>query len=396
MQHDGIVMLHGYASGQAASFIPPGPSYGTYSGWITNSESESAAGLDWALKPRGKNHLVWHRAIRSTGLQFEYVTDRMMRRGEFAADDYKVLILSQCEALGTREADVIRQFARKGGTVIADVRPGLYDEHCKPRSEGILDDLFGVSHTGNVEAMEVDGQIDGALGASTVRTSLASLHVNPSVTLTTGTALGAAGDTPIMIVNDMGLGRAILMNFTVATLPNLSRPDTDESAAALVSTMFSEAGVQWPLHLQDKQGARARNVEAVRWKTGDGIEVVAVYGPLDDGRAQWHPREGLMPRLRAADVPRPVVLRLPKSRHATVVGDATGMGKKRTFTVTTHPWRPTFVVLSDKKLKTPELTMTSPSVAKGEALHLDFRVPKARGMHVMKLRVTTPEGTAAE
>ena len=55
--------------------------------------------------------MLWHRAIRALGLQFEYATDRMLRRGEFQEDQCKVLILSQCEALGPREAEVIRKLS---------------------------------------------------------------------------------------------------------------------------------------------------------------------------------------------------------------------------------------------------------------------------------------------
>ena len=395
MQHDGIVMLHSFASGQTSSFIAPGPSYGTYSGWMTNSESDGAKGVDWALKPRGKNHLVWHRAIRAVGLQFEYVTDRMMRRGEFESEDYKVLILSQSEAIGPREAQVIRKFVHDGGTVIADVRPGLYDEHCKPLSAGALDDVFGVRHTGNVEAVEADARFTAAFAEKRIRVKLDGLHVNPAIELTTARAMGHAGSTPIMIVNRTGRGRAILMNFTMATFPNLSVPETEESAADLIGAMFAQAGVQWPLRLLDPNGARCRNVEAVRWKTGDGIEVVAVYGPLDDGRAQWRPKEGLMDRLRAADVPKPVVVQLERRKHVSQIDSPKSYGRKRTFTIQSHPWRPTFVVLSDGKLKTPVLEPARTMAPRGHKLRLRAFVPDALGRHALKLRVTTPQGDAA-
>jgi len=395
MQHDGIVMLHSFASSQAASFIEPGPSYGTYSGWMTNSESDADQGVDWALKPRGKNHLLWHRAIRAVGLQFEYVTDRMLRLGEFKPDDYKVMILSQCEAIGQREAQVIRRFVHDGGTLVADVRPGLYDEHCKATVAGALDDLFGVRHTGNVEAVKLDGRAVGTISDQRIDVALAGLHVNPAVELTTGRALGYAGATPIMIVHRAGRGRAILMNFTMASFANLSVPETNESAAKLIASIFAQADVQWPLRLLDHDGKRCRNVEAVRWKTGEGIEVVAVYGPLDDGRAQWRPREGLMQRLRASDKPRPVTLKLPRARHVTQIGSSERFGRERSFTIQSHPWRPTFVVLSDRNLHAPVLTPEREIAAKGRMLRLHASVPGMTGSHALKLRVTSPRGREA-
>lgn len=60
------------------------------------------------MESGGDPHFIWHRAVRSTGLQFEYATDRMLRRDEFVADDYRVMILPQCEALGLKEIAAVR------------------------------------------------------------------------------------------------------------------------------------------------------------------------------------------------------------------------------------------------------------------------------------------------
>ena len=396
-EHDGIVMLHSYASSQAASHIDPGPSYGTYTGWVTNCETElDKRGpdhlVDWALKPRGKNHMAWHRAIRAVGLQFEYVTDRMLRRGEFERDQYKVLILSQCEALGPREAQVIRQFVHNGGTVIADVRPGLYDGHCKPLSGGSLDDLFGVRHTENVASVEADGTIRGNIGDESVEAKLKGLHVNPAVELTSGQALGEAGPIPLFVVNRFGQGRAILLNFTMVSFPNLSLPETFEEDAQLLAAIFKQAGIRWPLRLKNPAGMRLRDVEAVRWKTGEGAEVVALYGPLHDGRHQWRPREGHVRRARERDVPKPVRIELPEAKYVTLIGTSKAFGQTKSVSLEIRPWRPTFLVLSDSALNSPILEPTSATVHQGETLNLRARIPDATGLHALKLRVTTPAG----
>lgn len=399
-EHDGIVMLHSFASSQAASYVQPGPSYGTYSGWVTNCETElDKRGpnhvVDWALKPRGKNHMPWHRAIRALGLQFEYVTDRMLRRGEFPAEQYEVLILSQCEALGSREAQVIRQFVRNGGTVIADVRPGIYDDHCKGLSSGMLDDLFGVQHVDNVEAKEADGTIVGQVGEKSIEVSLQGLNVNPAIQVTTGDALGQADSTPIMIVNQFGQGRAILFNFTMVSYPNLSLPETSESSAQMLKAIFDEAGVRWPLQLKHPDGSRLRDVEAVRWKTGDGLQVVALYGPLDDGRHQWRPREGNIQRARQRDVSRRVHVELPSDKYVSQIGSTVEFGRTKHISLDVHTWRPTFLVLSNASLNSPILKPKSTKLQGGETLYLRTEVPGATGMHALKVRVETPAGQPA-
>lgn len=397
-EHDGIVMLHSFASSQAASHINPGPSYGTYSGWVTNGETElDKRGpnhvVDWALKPRGKNHMMWHRAIRALGLQFEYATDRMLRRGEFQGEQYKLLILSQYEALGPREAEVIRQFVHEGGTVIADVRPGLYDDHCKALSTGLLDDLFGVRHTGNVAAVEADGTINGTFLETSFAVDLPNLHVNPAIKVTSGKALGQAGSIPIMIVNHIGRGRAILFNFTMASFPNLSLPETPEADAQMLAAIFDEAGVRWPLRLKNPDRTRLRDVEAVRWKTGDAVEVVALYGPLDDGRQQWRPREGHVHRARERDIPRLVCVELPEAKHVTQIGANKELGRTKSVLLEIRPWRPTFLVLSDGPLNSPILEPKLATVRQGETLNLHARVPGVTGRHALKVRLTTPTGT---
>jgi len=399
-EHDGIVMLHSYASSQAASHIEPGPSYGTYSGWVTNCETElDKRGpdhlVDWGLKPRGKNHMLWHRAIRALGLQFEYVTDRMLRRGEFQEDQCKVLILSQCEALGPREAEVIRRFVRNGGTVIADVRPALYDDHCKALDGGALDELFGVRHTGNVEAVEADGTISGQVGTAVVDVKLPGLHVNRAIEVTSGKPLGQAGVTPLMIVNQFGQGRAILLNFAMASFPNLSLPETPEADAQMLQAIFDQAGVYQPLRLANPDGTRLRDVEAVRWETGDGMEVVALYGPLDDGRHQWRPREGNIRRARERDLPQSVRLELPAPKYVTQINTGQAYGQTRSVPLEIRPWRPTFLVLTERPLHSPSLDPVAATVGQGETLDLQVEVPGSTGQHALTVRATTPTGEPA-
>lgn len=394
MQHDGVAILHSFAAAQATD-IDPGLSYGTYNGWITNSEAESRHGMDWAVKPGGKNHFAWHRAIRAVGLQFEYVTDRMIRLGEFDPSRFKVLILSQHEAMGAAEVDAVRQFVESGGTVIADIRPGLYDDHCTPREGGALDDLFGVHHTGNVPAQAVPGRVRGAVGGREVDVEVLGMQVNPAVEITTGRALGFAGATPICIVNRVGMGQAILLNFPMCSFSNLSQPETNEADADLLSGIFASAGVTWPLRLLDAEGRRRRNMEAVRWKTGDGIEVVAVYGPLDDGRSQWRPTEGMLERIRDLDVPSPVHIRLPEARHVTVLDSNEDLGRTDAFTIPTRPWRPVFLAFSARPLQDPVLEADGRAVVQGQTLEMQLRVPDPQGLHAVKIRVLGPDDQAA-
>ena len=402
MEHDGIAILHSFASAQAVVRLPePGGTYGTYAGWTSARQTHDPE-PDWAIKPGGWNHLSWHRAIRSLGLDFKYVTDRMLRLGEFKPEQYKVIVLSQCEAIGAKEGQVIRQFVKNGGTVIADVRPGLYDGHCKPQSTGMLDDLFGIKHTGNVKAVKADGSIHGQLDGKEVTATLADLYVNPAVELDGARALGRAGQTPIAIVNDVGKGRAILLNFTMNSFTNLSLPRVSEDPATFLETLFAQAGVTWPLRLRDEAGQRMRNLQMTRWRTGKGLEVLALFGPLDYGyhltyrpspsapgnyrhRGGWSSKPG----------PSPVQLVLPEPKVVTVIGGEVGLKPVHKATIQVRPNQATFVVLSDQAIGRPILRPRSKRVAQGQLGSLWVALPAAQGLHALKIRVTTPKGEPA-
>lgn len=430
-RHDGIAMLHSFPSAQA-SYLEAGHSYGTY-----GERPGITTGDDWPIRPAGNMHVAWHRAIRSLGLQFQYVTDRMLRLGEFESDAYKVLILSQCEAIGAEEAQAIRRFVAEGGTVIADVRPGIYDGRCKPMVEGVLDDLFGVVQRGNVPAQQVEtAAIKGRIGEHDVSVDLAAswnqypeylawlfgdldqlngsrreafqsfaeaapkIAVNPAVEVAGGTALGIADGVPICIVNEVGQGRAVLLNFSMGTFPHVMVPQTPESCANFLAGLFSAAEVQWPMRLMDEKGRRHRNLEAVRWQVGESMEVVAVYGPLDHRDAKWrHYTPGIrrgakVPPRQEHDQIDPVRIHLPREKYVTQVGGP-ALGVCREIPLMPRARRPIFLVMSDRSLPIPVLRPDVATVSPGEMLSCEVALAGAEGMHAVKISVETPDSIDA-
>ena len=95
--------------------------------------------------------------LRDEGLQFNHLNYIDVIQSGVPAD-YKVLILPACYCLSDVEARRIRAFVERGGTVIADFLPGLWDQHGRGRKTGgVLDDLFGVKHRANMRAQDVFG-----------------------------------------------------------------------------------------------------------------------------------------------------------------------------------------------------------------------------------------------
>gem|GEM_PF-1340061 len=411
--HDGIAMLASFPSAQAAKF-EAGYSYGTWDPFNSMGHYDEGSlpgkGMDWGLKPGGVNHFVWHRAIRALGLQFEYVTEKMIQRGEFRAGEFRVMVLSQCEALGPETAAAIRAFVAGGGVVIADVRPGLYDGHCKPQPgwNGVLDTLFGVRHNGNVPAAAAPGRIEipdldvfgaRAGGREPLALDLPELQVNPALEVTTARAMGQAGSTPILTVHSFGRGRAILFNFPLCTYPNLSLPDTPPQAAELLAAILAGARIQWPFVMETADGRPHRNLTAVRWQTGKDTEIVALYGPLNTNRSTLRSRDdGTLSRIEpwtGRDDSVNVRLQLREKRCVTVLGTPGTPRPVEEFVVQLGLWRPTFLVLSSRPLREPEIELSQTSEAADMNLCLRANVPDRQVPRLLTLRFLAPDGTSA-
>ena len=378
-EDDRIAILHSYPS-TFADKIEPGLSWGDPSqALFVCGEYETA-------------HKAWQQTLRALGLQFSYVTDRMLRQGEFQHQRYKVLILPQTEAIGPREAEAIRKFVADGGTLIADMRPGIYDGHCRPLAQGILDDVFGIQRTGREEATSRDVTVNGKLGDSQLVLSVADLTVDPAVRPTSGQPMGAADTVPVCIVNETGRGRAVLLNFAMYFLPTRVRrfwphyrdgkvfhpveQETPAAAADFVAALLAGAGVQPEAAVTDLEGNPVRDTEVIRWD-GAGVDFLALFGGF-----------GCKDEI--------VQVRLPHARHVYDLREHVYRGRKATFRVHKLPSRTTFVALSDRRLSAPRAQLSSDSVTGGERLSLQLAYPDSPARYAARLRVFQPDGTHAE
>ncbi len=317
------------------------------------------------------SHRVMHdEVIRELGLQFRYVTDRMLRLGEFDASRYKVLLLIRAEAIGDKEATVIRKFVEGGGTVLADVRPGVYDGHCRPRDRGVLDDLFGVERRGRAGAKTAIAQIGGSDGFA-----VSKAKVDPSVKLAGGKALGRAGEVPVGIVRQVGKGRAILLNFSADGYPGLQLPETPESAATFIYDHLARAGVRPAILVRDGSGKRLRNFELTRWRNGD-IDIASLF------------REGgKRAEATMSEAPQPFASRIPTPRHVYDLRQRKALGQKKSWTTTIIPNRATFFVLCRNAVPQPQIKLDRTTVDRGQIVKATMVVPKAEGLHVYRICV---------
>jgi hypothetical protein len=82
------------------------------------------------------------RALEHMGVQHGFISSHQLRRGELRNGDYRILVLPHTIALARSEAAEIRDFVARGGVVIADSEPGLFDEHGRRLTKPALSDVF--------------------------------------------------------------------------------------------------------------------------------------------------------------------------------------------------------------------------------------------------------------
>lgn len=385
MQDDGIAVFYNQAGNLVATASP---------------ELESLIGLRWTLN-------TWDTVIRDLGLQYRHVSDGMVARGELDARRTKLLVLPVAHAISPAAAQKIRQFVEAGGTVLADFRPGSYDGFGRPHDGDTgaspLDTLFGVGPAlPGLTPAPVATTISGTIGTMPLSPFADPVRPATGVATAGGTPLGKAGDAPVLIVNEVGKGRAILLNFALWSIvqarqetPNLRGQAgmnvTPQPTGRLILEICKTAGVE-PLYpvLPYKNVAKHAflgNLAVQRWRDG-GYEIVSLFrengSPGGDGPfAQVSLGESFAP---------------PAERFAYDIRNRLTLGRMHPGWFWIHdilPGRAGFYVVMPHACPPPRLEMPQ-SAARGTVLKGKLSVPGASGRHAIRLTGALPDGSPAE
>lgn len=194
------------------------------------------------LDPRSSQFRFFAPALRAAGRQFAAVAYGQVAQGALRDGRVRLLILPFAQAIARRECEEIRRFVRAGGTVLADIRPAVCDEHGRPGPDGaLLDDVFGVRHKTELTAyVPTTGtvRVNGTLSGDALELEIADVLAGPELMLTTGTARASCCDRPALIVNRFGKGKAVLLN--VSGRANGGRDDAWDT---LWDTILADCGI---------------------------------------------------------------------------------------------------------------------------------------------------------
>ena len=205
-KHDGIAIYYSHPSIQL--------------GWILDAEAHGKTwtnrNADERLSSTAHVRKAWENMLRDSGLQYNFINYiDVIQRG--IPEEYRVLILPACLCLSDSEAKAIRTFCERGGTVIADYMPGLWDQHGKGRTKGgVLDDLFGVQHNPSIRAADVFGNrwwVEVDQDANYSWKSYEEFLTNKNTCIQEPNGFHrVVRNMPTEHVAKMGRGKAVLMN----------------------------------------------------------------------------------------------------------------------------------------------------------------------------------------
>lgn len=250
------------------------------------------ASVDNQNQSMGLLRWAWCLALEDLGFQYTLLTDRELSLlGAAALQRFRVLILPQVMCLSRAEAEAMETFVRRGGVLVADALPGVFDEHGKARARGVLDKLFGVRRNldaGLLAGRGCLGAVDAERHAEPLLRRLECLDKSPRHGVLAmaerelASANGAAGKTvdgaEAVICRRVGQGQVWYLNLA----PH------DYVAAA---RRYSKAGQAWretvrgclqgaglaPRARARVTGARPGPLETLHWRKGDD-RLLAVLG----------------------------------------------------------------------------------------------------------------------
>lgn len=238
------------------------------------------------------SHEAFARAVEDCGYTWEYLTKTQLLNGTLDTRGVRLLALAHHLPLGLDEVEAMARFVREGGTLMADVRPGVCSGHLRPVAHGPVDTLFGIERVGLGEPVPLNGRVSATLAGAPITIDLADNRGDAHVRPTSAEAAGHVAGAPVFVVNRVGRGRAVLLNFRLNSYPDVRQSVRGDGPRALIRALASSSGVMPSLRLADAAGRPPERCEVVTWHS----EGLNLHGLLADGSGESGPLRVRLPR----------------------------------------------------------------------------------------------------
>ena len=302
----------------------------------------------------------WNSLLSDLKYRYRFLSYEDLAAGRIPA---KVLILPSALSLSRKETEQILKFAEAGGTVIADILPGWFDEHGKKSASPVIAELFGKQPE---------------------RIEIVPLEVKRGAV--SGRFRTADANAPIMRIKNIGKGKAVLMNLVLSGYQNIELAGVGgeisttkngpealcRALRSLVSEIIPVSGI---CKVTDAKGKTYPCLTAFRQDGGN-----SVFGILK------HSLEGRrFDRSKAV----PVTVNLPTDGHIYDVRNGIYCGSGSTIRTKLVPGQAQlFTILKDKvesvRIKAPG------QIARGAVLPVE--IGAGSGSQVFHLEFLGPDG----
>jgi hypothetical protein len=334
-------------------------------------------------------HQTWTRLTSELGLDYRYVTQAMLRRGALRPDEFRVLLLPMAQAVSPEEAQAILSYVEAGGTVVADVRPGLFDAHCKPVDPGTLDGLFGVRRTRRAAPLLKPLAVRARIGSEEVALQTPLSRLDPGIEAVNAKACGKVEAVPVLLMNAVGRGRAILLNF------QLLSDNADEgqwaAARAFLRGLYDGVRATAPVAVTSPQDEPLPFTETRLWRTGDAL----VIGLWRQMQCAWFaPASGT-----AAGEPVPARLALPEPRYIYDLRRGKFLGRVSEVDTLLRWGRANFFLALPERFGDLEVQLSPTEPRPGDTIRAEFELMgagRSGGRQAVFAEVLDPSGQPVE
>ncbi|OGV49889.1 MAG: hypothetical protein A2X49_07530 [Lentisphaerae bacterium GWF2_52_8] len=162
--------------------------------------SDRASAIDKRCVSPADSTAILLRFFYRNGINFDMVSDRTLER--LKNKDIKIFFMDGASVVSDKAAEAIKNFVKDGGTVVADMNPGLMNGYMRQMEKNQLSELFGDQTFDKLKVPAIRKlDLDKELNGVKIKLDSAKANCNP--------------DSEFFIVRDYGKGKAILLNFTL-------------------------------------------------------------------------------------------------------------------------------------------------------------------------------------
>jgi hypothetical protein len=352
-----------------------------------------------ALRNYNTNLSNLSRILQQCHYQYDFIHADQMMAGELAK--VKLLILPWSSAISDAEAQAIKGFVERGGTILADSYCGVRDDHGSPRA--MLDELFGIQQPLGIPELQHGEMV---LRRETLRRSplnelLSGLTNIPvasgsrAVQLDGAESLAMIGDTPALMVHQYGEGMAIFLN---ASFSNYGQVWDAGVAGEVLEEIASPQSVTRPIRELVRRLLRIVDIEPSLKVTADnGLSSELEISRFALGDAQLI---GVLRSITGGPIDRTDELAyeliLPQKAHLYECRSGSYLGKESR--ITDQIPRGIARVYAALPYHVKDILLQGPTeVQQGDILRLDIQITakgEEIGSHVVHLSVNGPNERA--